>query len=57
MPAESARPTNPADLVAWYAEMGIDVALEEAPVDHFATRAPVGSCATACSVAAPVIRP
>jgi uracil-DNA glycosylase family 4 len=30
--------TNPAALLAWYAEMGVDVALEEAPVDRFATR-------------------
>jgi uracil-DNA glycosylase family 4 len=27
-----------ADLVAWYAEMGVDVALDEAPVDRLATR-------------------
>jgi DNA polymerase len=31
---------DPRDLVAWYAEVGIDVALEEAPVDRFAARAP-----------------
>jgi DNA polymerase len=29
---------DPRDLVAWYAEVGIDVALEEAPVDRFAAR-------------------
>jgi DNA polymerase len=27
---------DPADLVAWYAEMGVDVALDETPVDRFA---------------------
>ena len=31
-------PYNPAALVAWYAEMGVDAALEEAPVDRFAAR-------------------
>jgi DNA polymerase len=29
---------NPAALVAWYAEVGVDVALEEAPVDRLAPR-------------------
>jgi len=29
-----------ADLVAWYAEMGVDVALDEAPVDRLASRPP-----------------
>jgi len=29
-----------ADLVAWYAEMGVDLALDEAPVDRMATREP-----------------
>jgi len=29
-----------ADLVAWYADMGIDVALDETPVDRLAERAP-----------------
>lgn len=29
---------DPAALLAWYAEMGVDVALEEAPVDRFAAR-------------------
>ena len=29
---------DPADLLAWYAEMGVDVALEESPIDRFATR-------------------
>jgi uracil-DNA glycosylase len=27
--------TDPADLLAWYAEMGVDVALEEEPIDRF----------------------
>ena len=27
-----------ADLVAWYAEMGVDIALEETPVDRLAVR-------------------
>jgi uracil-DNA glycosylase family 4 len=31
-------PQDPAALVAWYAEMGVDVALQEAPVDRFTTR-------------------
>ena len=29
---------DPADLLAWYAEMGVDVALEEEPVDRLAPR-------------------
>jgi DNA polymerase len=29
---------DPATLVAWYAEMGVDTALEELPVDRFAAR-------------------
>ena len=32
--------TDAGALVAWYAEMGVDVALEEAPVDRFAARTP-----------------
>jgi DNA polymerase len=31
---------NPEDLLAWYVETGVDVALEETPVDRFAVRAP-----------------
>jgi DNA polymerase len=37
---------DPADLLAWYAEMGVDVALEESPVDRFATRAEAPSAMT-----------
>lgn len=33
-------PADAADLLAWYGEMGIDVAIEEAPVDRFAWPAP-----------------
>jgi DNA polymerase len=36
---ETPLPGDPADLLAWYAEMGVDVALEEEPVDRLATRA------------------
>ena len=31
------RPDSAADLIAWYAEMGVDVALEENPIDRLAT--------------------
>jgi DNA polymerase len=36
MPDRTADAPDPADLVAWYAEMGVDVALDETPVDRFA---------------------
>ncbi|WP_421723044.1 uracil-DNA glycosylase [Bauldia sp.] len=36
MPSTPPSPNDLADLVAWYAEMGVDVALDEAPVDRFA---------------------
>src|SRR5260221_1897424 len=32
---------NPAALLAWYAEMGVDTALDETPIDRFAPRAEV----------------
>jgi uracil-DNA glycosylase len=38
MAADSAQRIDPADLLAWYAEMGVDTALEESPVDRFAAR-------------------
>lgn len=34
--AGSRTPTDPVELLAWYAEMGVDAALNEAPVDRFA---------------------
>ncbi|HVY20952.1 MAG TPA: uracil-DNA glycosylase [Bauldia sp.] len=40
MPADFISVSDPADLLAWYAEVGVDVALEEEPVDRFATPRP-----------------
>jgi DNA polymerase len=46
---------DPRDLVTWYAEVGIDIALEEAPVDRFAARPPeVTPALPAMTPAAPV---
>ncbi|HMN87089.1 MAG TPA: uracil-DNA glycosylase, partial [Bauldia sp.] len=36
MPNSALSRAEAADLIAWYAEAGIDVALDEAPVDRFA---------------------
>ena len=33
------RVDDPAELIAWYAEMGVDIALDEEPVDRFAAPA------------------
>ncbi len=35
------QPDEAAELVAWYAEMGVDAALDEAPVDRLSARAPL----------------
>ena len=37
---ETRNDTDPAPLLSWYAEMGVDVALEEAPVDRLTARPP-----------------
>ena len=41
---------DPAGLVAWYVEMGVDVALEEAPVDRFVMRTETSRSAPASPV-------
>ena len=41
MPEIAPRPDDPAALLAWYAEMGVDAALEETPVDRLRPPEPV----------------
>lgn len=53
MPPTARSLHDPSDLLAWYAEMGVDTALEETPVDRFA---PTREAPRAAPIPAPAAR-